>query len=219
MADYKAVIFDMDGTILDTLDDLRNSVNYALNKHGFPERSREEIRRFLGNGMVRLIERAVPEGTDPEVTASVLDAHKKYYPDHCAELTRPYPGICDLIAELKNVGLKTAVVSNKTDKNVKSLVDTYFKGLFTVSVGARDGVPRKPSPELVSIALEELGVSTEDAIYIGDSDVDVETARNSGLEMITVLWGFRDKEQLIEAGATDFAQNTAELKTRLLTDN
>jgi len=212
---YKAVIFDMDGTILDTLDDLMSSVNHALKLHGLPERSREEIRQFLGNGMVKLIERSVPEGTDEDTVLSVLDAHKKYYPLHCAEKTKPYPGIPGLLSDLKNAGIMTAVVSNKTDKNVKTLVDDYFNGLFTVSVGAREGVPRKPSPEMIEIALSELGCSKEETVYIGDSDIDIKTAQNSGLKMITVLWGFRDKDQLISAGAEIFAKDCNELKDLL----
>ncbi len=211
----KAVIFDMDGTILDTLEDLRSSVNYALKIHGFPERSTEEVRQFLGNGMVKLIERAVPEGTDEDKVQSVLNAHKEYYPLHCTEKTKSYPGIPELLSDLKSAGIKTAVVSNKTDKNVKTLVNDYFKGLFTVSVGAREGVPRKPAPEMMDIALSELGVSKEEALYIGDSDVDVETARNSGLKMITVLWGFRDKDQLVNAGADLFVSDHTELKSLL----
>ena len=208
----KAVIFDMDGTILDTLEDLKNSVNHALRSYDLPERSSEEIRSFLGNGMVRLIHRSVPKGTDAGTEAAVLAAHKAYYPDHCAENTKPYPGICELLAELRDAGIKTAVVSNKSDENVKTLVSTYFDGLFTVAVGARDGVARKPSPELVEIALAELGIEKEEAVYIGDSDVDVATANGAGLRMVTVLWGFRDREELIASGAEILAGNTAQLK-------
>ncbi len=208
----KAVIFDMDGTILDTLDDLKNSINHALRENGLPERSQKEVRAFLGKGMVYLTHKCVPEGTDKETEEKVLNSHKEYYPLHCAELTRPYPGIPELLAFLKEVGIKTAVVSNKSDSNVKKLAEDYFDGLFTVTVGARDGVPRKPSPELVDIALDELNISREEAVYIGDSDVDVATAKASELDMITVLWGFRDKPELIEAGAECFAENTDELR-------
>jgi phosphoglycolate phosphatase len=208
----KAVIFDMDGTILDTLDDLKNSINHALRENGLPERSQKEERAFLGKGMVYLTHKCVPEGTDKETEEKVLNSHKEYYPLHCAELTRPYPGIPELLAFLKEVGIKTAVVSNKSDSNVKKLAEDYFDGLFTVTVGARDGVPRKPSPELVDIALDELNISREEAVYIGDSDVDVATAKASELDMITVLWGFRDKPELIEAGAECFAENTDELR-------
>ncbi len=211
----KAVVFDMDGTILDTLEDLRSSVNHALREHGLPERSSVDVRSFLGSGMVYLIHKAVPEGTDPGTEASVLESHKAYYPLHCAEQTKPYPGICELLSSLRDAGILTAVVSNKSDANVQALVRDYFDGLFTVAVGARGGVPRKPSPELVEIALSELDVSKEDAIYVGDSDIDVATAKNAGLSMITVLWGFRDKPQLIEAGADRFAETTDDVKRML----
>ena len=211
----KAVIFDMDGTILDTLEDLRSSVNHALREHGLPERSSAEVRSFLGNGMVYLIHKAVPDGTDPETEASVLACHKEYYPLHSAEQTSPYPGITDLLMAIRDAGIKTAVVSNKSDENVQALVRDYYDGLFTVAVGAREGVPGKPSPELVEIALAELGVSKDEAVYVGDSDVDVATARASGLAMITVLWGFRDKPELISAGAECFAESTDELKKLL----
>ena len=206
-----AVVFDMDGTILDTLEDLRSSVNHALREHGLPERSSAEVRSFLGSGMVYLIHKAVPEGTDPATETSVLAAHKAYYPLHCAEQTKPYPGICELLASLRDAGILTAVVSNKSDENVQALVRDYFPGLFTVAVGARDGVPRKPSPELIEIALSELGVSRADAVYIGDSDIDVATAKNADLSMITVLWGFRDRPQLIAAGAERFAESTEDV--------
>ena len=212
---YKAVIFDMDGTILDTLDDLAGSVNHALESYGFPPRSREEIRSFLGNGMAQLIRLSVPENTSSEQEQFVLEEHKKYYPLHSAEKTRAYEGISELLRSLRSRGIKTAVVSNKRDENVKALVEKYFPGLFDVSVGSRDGVPRKPAKDLVEIALKELDVVKEDSIYIGDSDVDVATARNSGLDMITVLWGFRDREILEKCGVTVFAKNTDELTQML----
>lgn len=217
MMRYKAVIFDMDGTILDTLDDLADSVNHALSCYGFPKRSREEIRSFLGNGMVQLIRLSIPENTAEEKEKLVLEEHKKYYPLHSADKTRPYAGIPELLKLLKSKGIKTAVVSNKRDENVKALVEKYFPDLFDVSVGSRDGVPRKPAKDLVDIALQELDVAKEDAIYIGDSDVDVATARNSGLDMITVLWGFRDREVLEKCGVTVFAKTTEEL-TQMLSE-
>ena len=212
---YKAVIFDMDGTILDTLDDLAGSVNHALECYGFPLRSREEIRSFLGNGMTQLIRLSVPENTSPDQEKSVLEEHKRYYPLHSAEKTKAYEGIPELLGILKSAGIKTAVVSNKRDENVKALVNKYFPGLFDVSVGSRDGIPRKPAKDLVDIALQELGIVKEDSIYIGDSDVDVATAKNSGLDMITVLWGFRDRKVLEKCGVTVFAENADELKNLL----
>ena len=212
---YKAVIFDMDGTILDTLDDLANSVNHALQCYGFPLRSREEIRSFLGNGMAQLIRLSVPENTTAEQEKLVLEEHKRYYPLHSAEMTRAYEGIPELLGMLRSRGIKTAVVSNKRDENVKALSDKYFPGLFDVSVGSRDGIPRKPAKDLVDIALQELGVVKEESIYIGDSDVDVATAKNSDMDMITVLWGFRDRDVLEKCGVTVFAKTTAELTQML----
>lgn len=208
---YKAVIFDMDGTILDTLDDLAGSVNHSLVLFGYPTRSREEIRSFLGNGMVRLIHLSVPEGISKEQEEAVLNEHKSYYPLHSCDMTRPYDGIVDLLRELKVRGIKTAVVSNKSDANVKALVSMFFDGLFDVSIGSMEGVARKPAPDMVNMALERLGVSKEDAIYIGDSEVDLNTARNSGLDMITVTWGFRDRDHLVQNGATIFADTPEEI--------
>lgn len=213
--EYKAVVFDMDGTILDTLDDLADSVNHALEMYGFPKRRRNEVRAFLGNGMVRLVHLCVPDGTSEEVEAKVLKEHKRYYPLHSTDKTKPYDGITELLKYLKQKGIKTAVVSNKSDSNVQALVKRYFDGLFDVSVGARDGIPRKPAADLVNIALEELGVDKSDAVYIGDSDVDLATARNSGLKMITVLWGFRDRKMLEEHGAEVFVNTSKELEELL----
>ena len=164
--EYKAVVFDMDGTILDTLDDLADSVNHALEMYGFPKRRRNEVRAFLGNGMVRLVHLCVPDGTSEEDEAKVLKEHKRNYPLHSADKTKPYDGITELLKYLKQKGIKTAVVSNKSDSNVQALVKRYFDGLFDVSVGARDGIPRKPAADLVNIALEELGVDKSDAVYI-----------------------------------------------------
>lgn len=213
--EYKAVVFDMDGTILDTLDDLADSVNHALEMYGFPRRRRNEVRAFLGNGMVRLVHLCVPDGTSEEDEAKVLKEHKRYYPLHSADKTKPYDGITELLKYLKQKGIKTAVVSNKSDSNVKALVKRYFDGLFDVSVGAREGIPRKPAADLVNLALEELGVDKSDAVYIGDSDVDIATARNSGLKMITVLWGFRDRKMLEERGAEIFVNTAKELEELL----
>ena len=166
--------------------------------------------------MVQLVHKAVPEGTDEETEAAVLEEHKAYYPKHCAERTSPYPGITDLLYVLRDKGIKTAVVSNKSDENVKALVKEYFDGLFTVAVGAREGAERKPAADLVNIALDELGIKGEDAVYIGDSEVDVATAKAASLNMIAVAWGFRSRQQLIEAGAAVFVNNTEELKDMLL---
>jgi len=207
----KAVIFDMDGTILDTIDDLADSVNHSLNTCGFPARSREEIRTFIGNGLVRLIHLSVPEGTTESEEKKVFEEHKRYYALHAADKTKPYEGITELLKNLREYGIKTAVVSNKNDSNVKALSDKYFNGLFDVSIGARDDVPRKPAPDLVNIALKELNVSKGETVYIGDSEVDVATAKNFGLRMITVLWGYRTRKELLDKGAENFVATADEL--------
>ncbi len=208
---YKAAIFDMDGTILDTLDDLAGSVNHSLALYGYPLRSREEIRAFLGNGMVRLIHLSVPEGITQEEEAAVLAEHKRYYPLHFGDHTRPYEGIPEVLKRLKEAGIRTAVVSNKSDSNVKALAARFYDGLFDVAIGAMDGMERKPAPDMVNLALRELGVTAEEAVYIGDSEVDLETAANSHLPIITVTWGFRDMDHLIRHGAKCFAHRPEEL--------
>ncbi len=213
---YKAVIFDMDGTILDTLDDLAGSVNHSLSLYGYPQRSRDEIRSFLGNGMVRLTHLSVPEGITKEQEDAVLNEHKRYYPLHSCDMTRPYEGIVDHLRSLKDHGIKTAVVSNKSDSNVKALVSRFFYGLFDVSIGSLEGVARKPAPDMVNMALDALHVSKEDAVYIGDSEVDLKTAENSSLPMITVTWGFRDKDHLIHNGASNFSEKPEDILRLIL---
>lgn len=193
---YNVAVFDMDGTILDTLEDLKNSVNFALRDCGFPERTLDEIRTFVGNGIRLLVERAVPEGTSAEKTDECFAAFKAHYAAHSLDVTKPYEGIAELIKELRVRGVKTAVVSNKIDSAVQELCAGFFDGLFDVSVGEREGVARKPAPDSVFTALKEMNVTAENAVYIGDSEVDVATARNSGLPCIAVLWGFRSKELL-----------------------
>ena len=198
---YKLAIFDLDGTILDTLDDLADSLNYALEKTGYPVRTREEVRRFVGNGIRKLVERGVPSGTSAESADKVYESFTEHYKVHCADKTKPYEDIPELLKKLRENGVKTAVVSNKADYAVQNLCVQYFDGLFDAAAGEREGVRRKPSPDSVNIILEKLGVNRENAVYIGDSDVDVETARNSGMDCIAVDWGFRDKNILVQCGA------------------
>ncbi len=208
---YKLAIFDMDGTILDTLDDLTDSVNQALKSKGYPTRDREEIRGFLGNGIKRLIELAVPEGTSREDEEQILQRHKTYYDAHCAEKTKPYEGIPDLIRRLRQRGILTAVVSNKGDSAVQELAKQYFPGLFDLAMGQREGLARKPARDMVDAVIEEMGVAHDECIYIGDSDVDLQTAINAELPCISVLWGFRDRKTLEAAGAADFATTPEEV--------
>lgn len=199
---YKLVIFDMDGTILDTLDDLTYSLNYALEKAGFLKRTRKEVRSFVGNGIKKLVERGVPTGTSNEVIESVLSDFTQYYEKHCSDNTKPYDGIVDLIQNLKEKGYLTAIVSNKADFAVQELSKKYFADLFDAVVGEKCGVRKKPSPDTVNQVLMLLNINRSEAVYIGDSEVDIETAKNAGMECISVDWGFRDHEELIQDGAT-----------------
>ena len=203
----KAVIFDLDGTILDTLGDLSNSVNFALQQNSLPLRSIDEVRAFVGNGIRLLIERAVPEGTDEETLNKCFDAFKAHYKENSAVLTKAYDGIPEVLSELSAMGLKTAVVSNKADFAVQILVEEYFKGLFQYSVGEREGIRRKPYPDSVFSVIETFGVNKDECIYIGDSEVDIETAKNAGIKCICVTWGFREKE-FLQSLSPDYMADT-----------
>lgn len=198
---YELIVFDMDGTILDTLEDLKNSMNHTLRLHNMPERTLDEIRSFVGNGIRKLIERAVVAGTSNDKIDAIHKDFMTHYEIHCADCTKPYDGIIDLIKELKKRGYKTAVVSNKADGAVQDLCVQYFPDLFDLAIGEKPELARKPAPDMVNMALEQLQISREKAVYIGDSDVDVATARNSELDMIAVDWGFRTREFLVEQGA------------------
>lgn len=205
----QGILFDMDGTLLDTLTDMQKAVNYVLEAFGYPQRSREEIRAFVGNGAARLIHRALPEGVTPEQEAAVLAAYKRRYQDYSCVKTAPYEGIQALLAELERRGIRMAVVSNKPDETTRSLAARFFPGL--AAQGQRDGIAAKPAPDMVYAALEQLGLRPEEAIYVGDSEVDVETARNAGLRLAAVSWGFRSREQLQESGAGCILARPAEL--------
>lgn len=198
---YQTAVFDLDGTLLDTLEDLYLATNHALTRHGLPCRSRDEVRLFVGNGVEMLIRRAVPAGTDEETTLAVLADFKSTYAAICEDHTRPYDGILDMLTALRERGIRVAVVSNKFDAATKKLCEKYFGDLVEVAIGERAGVRKKPAPDTVYEALKELGVTAEGAVYIGDSDVDIRTARNCGMPCISVTWGLRDKDFLIENGA------------------
>lgn len=208
---YKAVIFDMDGTILNTLEDLKNATNYSLRQFGMPERSLEEVRMFVGNGIRKLVERAVPTGTPKEKIDQILDVFLEYYEIHSADNTSPYPGILELVEKLKKSGIKTAVSTNKADVPAQELGREYFNGIFDLIVGQQDGLKVKPAPDSVNKILSILDIQKKDAIYIGDSDVDVQTAKNSGLDFIGVSWGFRGREFLEKNGAKNIVDNANEI--------
>lgn len=211
MKKYEAVLFDLDGTLLDTLEDLRDAVNYVMRQYRFPEHSMEEIRRAVGNGIRKLMERSVPEGTKADILEAAFLDFKGYYKANCKNKTKPYAGMSELVEKLKEDGYKLAVVSNKNDEAVKEIIPYYFGELFDISVGAKEGMEKKPAPETTFYVLEQLGVAKEKALYIGDSQVDVKTAENAGMEGIFVTWGFRDREELEEAGAQEFADTAAQL--------
>lgn len=189
-----AVIFDLDGTLLNTLEDLKNSTNYALNEFGFAKRSLEEVRCFVGNGVRKLIERAVPKDCDKNTTEKCLEIFKKHYFENMYNNTEPYNSILEILNVLRQNGVKIGVVSNKFDSAVKELCDKYFKDLVDAAIGQSDDVPKKPAPDGVFKAIKELGA--KNCVYVGDSEVDVLTAKNSNLPCIGVIWGFRDKKDL-----------------------
>ena len=198
------VIFDMDGTLLDTLEDLTDAVNVALEQNGYPSRTLEEMRYFVGNGAANMLRRAAPEGVD---LAPVMDAFIQWYGAHCQDKTRPYEGIYEALEALKQ-DYPLAVVSNKPDYAVKLMTAALFPGVH--GVGEQQGIPRKPAPDMLLSAMKQIGVDT--CIYVGDSDVDLTTARNAGVPCISVLWGFRTEEDLLKAGATVFCAHPRELK-------
>lgn len=209
MMKIKACIFDLDGTILDTLQDLANSVNFALKHKGYPGRTVEEVRSFVGNGIPMLIKRAVPRGTAESDFDEALAVFKEHYALHLNDNTKPYDGIVELLKRLKSRGVATAVVTNKAHFAAAELTNRFFSSLIDVTVGQKDGVPVKPDPAALHEALQVLGTGAENAIFVGDSDVDVFTAHNGNLKCIGVTWGFRSRESLLSAGA-DFIADTAE---------
>ena len=195
---YKAIIFDLDGTLLDTLTDLAEGTNYALRVNGFPERTIDEIRRFVGNGARKLIERAVPEGQIENALEQVRRDFDVYYKVHCKDHTGPYPGIMEMLQELIRKGYTLGVVSNKPDFAVQELIPEYFPGVFASISGERQGVAKKPAPDLIWEAMKNLQVKSSEAVYVGDSEVDLEAAANAGIPCISVAWGFKGRKFLQE---------------------
>lgn len=213
---YELVIFDMDGTILYTLDDICDGVNASLSKHGLPARTKDEIRRHIGNGIRHEIESSVPEGTKESMIDAVFHDFHAWYEIHCNDRTRPYDGIVELLEDLKQAGIHCAVVSNKADYAVKALNEIYFKGLLEAGVGEKDGIARKPAPDEVDEVLRLLNMERNRAVYIGDSEVDIETAANAGMDCIGVSWGYRDRKWLQECGAEVIVDDVSQLRQLLL---
>ena len=211
MNTYKTYIFDLDGTLLDTLNDLHASCNYALRTHGMPERSLEEVKQFVGNGVKKLMERAIPDGLENPLFEETLQTFRQHYLLHNLDTTLPYPGIMEMLQQLKAQGKRIAVVSNKFYAATQDLCKHFFGDTIQVAIGEREDIKKKPAPDTVLEALRQLQVTKQDAVYVGDSEVDVETARNSGIPCISVLWGFRSKSFLLSHGATTFIETPNEL--------
>ena len=211
MKEFDTYIFDLDGTLLSTLEDLATSTNYALRWAGMPERTVEEIRMFVGNGVKLLMERAIPDGIKNPKFEETYAKFREHYMEHNLDTTSPYEGIPELLRELKRRGKNLAIVSNKFYDATQDLALYFFPDTIEVAIGERENICKKPAPDTVLEALRQLGVSKEGAVYIGDSDVDVMTAKNCGLPCISVLWGFRDKDFLTAHGATMFVEKPEEI--------
>ncbi len=212
---FELAIFDLDGTILDTLEDLAISLNTALVAAGRPPRTMEEVRSFVGNGIHLLVERGLGADVPQELTDTVFSSFKAHYASHCEDHTKPYDGIVSLLAELKAKGVRIAVVSNKADFAVQKLCEQYFPGLIDLAIGEKEGFNKKPAPDMVELAIRALGKQKESVVYIGDSEVDIETARNAGLFCLAVSWGFRSEAELRRAGAEHIFHHIEELKAFL----
>ena len=211
MKEFDTYIFDLDGTLLSTLNDLATSTNYALRWAGMPERTIEEIRMFVGNGVKLLMERAIPNGINNPKFEETYAKFREHYLEHNLDTTSPYDGIPELLRELKRRGKKLAIVSNKFYAATQDLAKHFFPDTIKVAIGERETIRKKPAPDTVLEALRQLGASKEGAVYIGDSDVDIMTAKNCGLPCISVLWGFRDKDFLIQHGGTIFVNKPADI--------
>ena len=209
--EYDTYIFDLDGTLLDTLTDLAVSCNYALLQHGMAQRTIDEVRMFVGNGVKKLMERAIPDGLANPQFDEVYQCFRQHYLKHGLDHTAPYPGVLPMLAELKRRNKKIAVVSNKFYRATEELCKHFFDQYVEVAIGEREGIKKKPAPDTVLEALAQLGVTGDNAVYIGDSDVDIATANNCQLPCISVLWGFRDKDFLLRSGATTLINTPEEL--------
>ena len=207
MMQFDNYIFDLDGTLLDTLKDLTSSCNYALETHSMPVRTQEEVRLMVGNGVKKLMERAVPDGLTNPLFEDTYESFRKHYLIHNLDTTQPYPGIIEMLLKLKSEGKNVAVVSNKFYKATQDLVAHFFGDYIKVAIGERETIRKKPAPDTVIEAMRQLDITKKRTVYIGDSDVDIETARNVGVPCLSVLWGFRDKKFLEEHGATMFVKS------------
>ena len=213
----KSVIFDLDGTLLNTLEDLTDSTNFALHSLNFPTRTINEVRNFVGNGVAKLIERAIPNGRSNDKFEECLEIFKQNYAQNMNNKTAPYEGIIPLLQTLKSKNYKIAVVSNKFDAAVKGLCERYFPNLIDIAIGENEklGIKKKPAPDTVNQVLKNFNISPDEAVYVGDSEVDIMTAQNSGMKCISVLWGFKDKEFLLKNNAQIIVNSPDEIITIL----
>lgn len=213
---YKCVIFDLDGTLLNTLDDLANAGNYALSVQGFDIHPIEKYKYFVGNGIPKLIERILPQNTDQEAFKKTYEAFCSYYKKHMNDCTHPYDGINEMLERLKKCAIKLFIVTNKSDSFAKEIVKRYFGDLIDKVYGSIEGLPKKPDPYMVNKAICHSGIKNEEILYVGDSDVDMQTAENAGLKSCGVLWGFRERNELEAAGADFICSNCSELSRLIL---
>lgn len=212
---YQALIFDLDGTLLDSLSDLAASVNHALQTHAMPIRTLDEVRTFVGNGVRHLMSEAVPAGTAPATFEEVFATFRRHYTDHCMDTTAPYPGIDELLIALRRLGIRTAIVSNKLQTAVDTLHQQFFAGTIDTAIGESDAIRRKPHPDGLQEAMRRLGSTPDTTLYVGDSEVDILTAQRCGIRCITALWGFRDECFLRQQGATTCIRHPRELTALL----
>lgn len=208
---YTTIIFDLDGTLLNTLADLAAATNHALAEHKLPQRTTDEVRRFVGNGIHKLIERAVPADTPAELQEAVFASFNRYYKEHCADSTRPYEGVPQLLQQLRAAGCRTAIVSNKADYGVQALAKQYFDGQLDAACGERAGIAKKPAPDMLLAIMQQLHAEPASTIYIGDSDTDIATASNAGVACIGACWGFRGRAFLEAHGAKLLAENVSDI--------
>jgi len=213
---YKFVIFDLDGTLLNTLSDLAEAGNHTLRKMGFPTHETDKYRYFVGNGIPKLIERMLPLNSSDETKKEALKIFREYYNVHKEDFTKPYDGIIEMLEKIKEKGIKTAVVTNKAHEFADKMIKKYFGNLIDFVYGNVDGVPQKPDPYWVLKAIKNCNVEKEDVLYVGDSGVDMETAINAGVNSCGVLWGFRDYEELKNKGAKLICSDCDELVKLIL---
>lgn len=217
---YRAILFDMDGTVLDTLTDLNSAVNHTLRVFGFPEVTREKTAHDLGNGSRRLAQLSLPEGHSGKTLEEFLAVYLPYYGAHANDTTAPYPGILALMERLHAAGLRQAIISNKPHSAVKTLAEVHFPGLLACAVGENEaeGIRRKPQPDMVLVCARELGLDPAECLYVGDTEVDIQTAENAGMDCASVLWGFRSARELTDAGASVLFATPEELGDYILND-